>query len=965
MMTPLHFPRWSHTPMRSFRFHATRPSLLVALLCALAAPRGAAQVTLTTDTSYSSDTTNTDGDLVITNGATVSVSGSATLVAGPSGSDYANVFLGDSSAIGNGSLALTSSGSVYSQNAYVGNNAGAGTLTVDGSGALWVSMGGLIIGQSGSGNATVANGGVVSMGSGSGLTAPAAGAGTGSVTIGTFGTLNIGAVSTDDAAAAGIINGNVDQAAPDSVGTLQFNTTGTSGTPTYFTKNGTSTGTGVNVANVALVHTAGYTVFTGTLTPGSTTINGGTVQIGNGGTTGSITGDIAIADNAALAFNRSDTIAYAGAISGAGSVKKSGAGTLTLSGSNTYTGTTTLSAGTLSLGSAEALGSSGTLSFGGGTLQFSAANTTDYSARFSTSANQQFRFDTNGQSVTLATALTSSGGTLTKSGNGILTLTAASTYSGTTTVNAGTLRLAGAGALPSTTALTVYGGATFDLNDISTTIGSLANGGSVRLGSATLTTGGANTNTGLAGVISGTGGLIKTGSGTFGLAGDNTYTGTTTISAGTLRIGSSGNAVGSVAGDIVNNSTLAFDRTGTLIYAGIISGTGGLTTSNVKLVLTGANTYTGSTTINTGTLQIGNGGTTGSVVGNIINRGSLTFNRSDAFEFAGNISNSGSINITGSGAVTLSGANTFTGSVRLTGGTLVLGSAGALGVSGPVTFVNGTLQFSAANTTDYSARFSTGSNQHFSFDTGGQSVTFATRLAGTNATLTKTGSGTLTLSAANTYTGATTVNGGTLRVDGSLAAGSAVSVNSGGTLGGSGTINGTLAINSGGILAPGHSPGTLTAGTTTWNSGGTYQWEINDATGVAGTNWDLLNVTGALNLAATSESPFTLALNSLTSGNATGETGNFDDTTDYSFTFLTTGTGITGFSADKFQLDTSGFQNPFSGSWSVAQDGNALVLNYTAAGGGAIPEPSTYAALMGAAMLAFAWRRKRRPTQTA
>jgi len=124
---------------------------------------------------------------------------------------------------------------------------------------------------------------------------------------------------------------------------------------------------------------------------------------------------------------------------GAVSLRKTGAGIWTVSGSNTYTGGTELNAGTLSLGSAGAIGSSGTISFNGGTLQATAINTTDYSSRFSNAASQKYSIDTNSQNVTLATALTSTGGSLTKLGAGTLTLTAANTYTGGTTISAGTV----------------------------------------------------------------------------------------------------------------------------------------------------------------------------------------------------------------------------------------------------------------------------------------------------------------------------------------------------------------------------------------------------------------------------------------------------------------------------------------------------------------------------------------------
>jgi len=95
----------------------------------------------------------------------------------------------------------------------------------------------------------------------------------------------------------------------------------------------------------------------------------------------------------------------------------------------------------------------------------------------------------------------------------------------------------------------------------------------VTLGSKTLTI--SNGSTTYAGIIGGTGGLTLTG-GTEILTGTNTYTGGTTISAGTLQIGNGGTS-GSVAGNITNNGALAFNRSDSVTYAGVISGTGSLT----------------------------------------------------------------------------------------------------------------------------------------------------------------------------------------------------------------------------------------------------------------------------------------------------------------------------------------------------------------------------------------------------
>jgi autotransporter-associated beta strand protein len=160
---------------------------------------------------------------------------------------------------------------------------------------------------------------------------------------------------------------------------------------------------------------------------------------------------------------------------------KLGTGSLLLSGENVYTSTTTLSNGIITLGSAETAPTSGPLgaspsttpgriSFGGGTLQYSSANQFDYSGGFSTAAGQTIIIDTAGQTIQFATPLISSGGTLTVTdsvGSGVLSLTAAETYSGATTVNGGTLSLGTGGSLASASSLNIGAGGTFDVSQVS------------------------------------------------------------------------------------------------------------------------------------------------------------------------------------------------------------------------------------------------------------------------------------------------------------------------------------------------------------------------------------------------------------------------------------------------------------------------------------------------------------------
>ena len=134
-----------------------------------------------------------------------------------------------------------------------------------------------------------------------------------------------------------------------------------------------------------------------------------------------------------------------GHLGAAGSLTKTGVGTMTLSATNSYAGGTTNNAGILKVNALETagisgpLGKSGSITFGGGTLQYSAVNQYDYSGRFSAAANQFISIDTAGQNVMFTNSLTSNGGTLTKLGAGTLTLAGSNSYSGGTFISSGTL----------------------------------------------------------------------------------------------------------------------------------------------------------------------------------------------------------------------------------------------------------------------------------------------------------------------------------------------------------------------------------------------------------------------------------------------------------------------------------------------------------------------------------------------
>jgi fibronectin-binding autotransporter adhesin len=264
---------------------------------------------------------------------------------------------------------------------------------------------------------------------------------------------------------------------------------------------------------------------------GGTTISAGTLQLGNGGANGSITGDVV--DNGTFATNRSDTFAFGGVISGTGTFAQIGPGTTILTAANTYSGGTAINGGVLAVAADVNLGAaSGGLVFGGGTLQFLSGFTTNRAVTLNAGGGS---FDTNGNNAVLGGPISGAGG-LTKIGSGTLTLSAASSYSGATAVNAGMLRAGAANAFASGSAFTVASGATLDLNSFNQTIGSLGGAGSVTLGAATLTTGSDNTSTTFSGTISGTGALIKLGSGVLTLSGANTYSGGITLAGGMLSL---------------------------------------------------------------------------------------------------------------------------------------------------------------------------------------------------------------------------------------------------------------------------------------------------------------------------------------------------------------------------------------------------------------------------------------------
>ena len=400
------------------------------------------------------------------------------------------------------------------------------------------------------------------------------------------------------------------------------------------------------------------------------TIQQGTLQVGDGGTSGSFLGDVT--DNGVLAFNRSDTLTFANLIGGTGSVSQVGTGTTELTGANTYMGGTTIGAGTLRITSDANLGdATGGLTFTGGTLSTGA----DISSTRQVTLNGTGTFSTDtGTSLTLGGVVSGSGG-LVKTAGGTLVLSGSNTYAGGTSVLGGELRVASDANLGA-----AAGGLSLSGSTLHTTADMAMNRAVTLNGTDTFLTDAATTLT-QNGVIAGGGALLKSGDGTLALGGANTYTGGTMIDAGTLQVGVGGTG-GSIVGNVVNHAALAFDRSDQVTYADVVSGNGSLTQRGTgTLVLTGANTYTGGTTISGGVLQLGNGGTTGGIAGDIANDGTLVFDRSDEVVFANAIAGSGGVVQAGSGNTVFNGAQTYTGATTVDAGRLTVNGS----ITSPVT----------------------------------------------------------------------------------------------------------------------------------------------------------------------------------------------------------------------------------------------------------------------------------------
>lgn len=584
---------------------------------------------------------------------------------------------------------------------------------------------------------------------------------------------------------------------------------------------------GTVVRDGTLAVTGSVTHSDSDLTVGSQSGDNGTLDLSGTGMVSSRTGVIGnSADSTGLAkvsggsWTNSRYLAVG--YEGDGSLEISGTGQVSatevlVAYAGSATGSINLEGGTLTTGQVSEGDGTGTVTFDGGTLQLS-GDQADLFSGFETNdvtlAAGGGTIDT--QAFTVATSQALDGaGALTKTGTGSLTLSGANTYTGGTVVRDGTLVVTGSIA-----------------NEDSNFIVGSQNGDS---GTLEIFEVGTISNTfGILGDVAGATGLAKVSGGswansrnlTIGLSGVGTLdisgTGMVFNSAGNIGYGIDSRGLVTVNGGNWTNS-------GNLTVG--LQGDGILDISDAGMV-SNVSSKIGYVSGSTGLVRVSGGTWTNSEKLSIGNSGAGTLE----------VSGTGQVN-----AAEVIVAARGTGTLNLNGGILTAGQVFKGDGTGTVTFDGGSLQL-LGDQTNLFRGFDTGD---VSLAGGGGTIdTQVFDVASSNAlggagSLTKKGTGILTLFGVNTYTGGTNLQAGALYVEGSLADGVVTVVNDT-LLGGSGSIAGDVSVQAGGTLSPGSSPGILTVGSLDLDAGATTVMELNGLT--PGVGYDQIVVNGIANL---------------------------------------------------------------------------------------------------------------------
>ncbi len=498
--------------------------------------------------------------------------------------------------------------------------------------------------------------------------------------------------------------------------------------------------TGSSVLSLIKSDSSTWTLTGANTYTGITTIAGGTLQIGNGGATGTLSSSSAIQNGGILAFNRTGTITqgtdFAGTIGAyttdfssntagvalvtpvLGRLVKSASGNLILNGSNTLNATDSLTfsgsdSGTVTLRNAAALGAAGnSVRFSGG-----GSGVLDLQTDSSVNAYNISSGTFNGGTIISNRATTGAGithtlGVLDLSSVTLTANTGGNVTSGTARVSFTELRMTGGNdnqpvTLAGSAAISV-GSSSITNNGISKRLQLDGTNSGNSIGAIT------DTNNATAGSIVN---VIKANSSTWTLNGTNTYTGTTAVNGGTLKanttqafgtnsavtiantagavldLNDNNNSIGSLTGggatggNITLGSaklTVGGNNTSPSAYAGVISGTGSLSkTGSGTLILSGINTFSGGTTVDNGTLTLSNGGAAGAIRGTLtVNSGAtVTTTAGDALGY--NVGTKvNTLNIIG-GTLTHNSASNLTlssATVNMTGGTLQSTGAGVIDI---------------------------------------------------------------------------------------------------------------------------------------------------------------------------------------------------------------------------------------------------------------------------------------------
>ena len=577
------------------------------------------------------------------------------------------------------------------------------------------------------------------------------------------------------------------------------------------------------------------------------------------------------------------------------------------------------------------------------------------------------------------TGVISNGGGLTLDGAGTVMLAGKNTYTGDTQITAGTLQLAAsdAAAGPSKIVLGAASGtadAELDLTATNVTFASIIN----PRGGGTLTI------------------ASKTNRGTNALSGhigaDHDFTIAQT-SGGTLNLTAArADATGTTTGYDIKGNTLTLNAaasSGNLNAAAInVSGTiynsvnsGNVTvTGGGGVTFSGANTYAGYTTIDSGasltlTGTDANGAAAGTLgTGEVRDNGVLNVNNPSALTQV--ISGTGGVTLYSAGGAKLSGVNTYKGGTTIEYGTLTVTGNGTLGDgAGAVAFSGSnyhTLEFAAASGTHAFAN----------------AILDPTVNGTTSGSVSQTGAGKTVLTGDNTYANLTDISAGTLVADSTTVHGatgpSPVRIDKTGVLAGNGKALGTIDVgyvvyragvpSYGGTITAGDGaeatdkPGTLTTGAQTWEPQGTDVVKFKNSAGPSGTatGFDRLSMTTLNLLQLGGGNTFNLKLLKTTAGTTTGT---FDAAAAKAFVIAyagdvtlpsgyarPTGTSVTDVSG-LFTLDTSGvtFANDARFTVGLSADGGGYDLNV---GYSAAPEPGV-AALAGLGGLGVLGRRRR------